>query len=118
MNQGYNLILASNGPEALQKASQFIPDLILLDVMMPEMNGFEVCQRLRADSILAEVPVIMVTLLDDSHSRLMGLEVGADDFISKPFNRAELRARVRTISCGSIAIAVYMRSASSLIVGL
>jgi DNA-binding response OmpR family regulator len=66
--------------------------------MMPGMDGYEVCRRLRADARLAEVPVIMVTALDDQASRLAGLEAGADDFITKPFNRAELRARVRTIA--------------------
>lgn len=96
--QDYNLIFASRGEEALTKAAELIPDLILLDVMMPGMDGFEVCQRLRADPILAEVPVIMVTSLDDQESRLRGLELGVDDFVSKPFNSAELQTRVRTIA--------------------
>lgn len=94
--QGYNLVFASNGREALTKAAQFTPDLILLDVMMPDMDGFEVCQRLRDDPLLAEVPVIMLTALDDTDSRVRGIEVGADDFISKPFSSTELQARVRT----------------------
>jgi PAS domain S-box-containing protein len=92
----YALALASNGEEALAKAAALTPDLILLDVMMPVMDGFEVCRRLRADSLLAEVPVIMVTALDDRESRLRGIEVGADDFISKPIDPVELQARVRT----------------------
>jgi PAS domain S-box-containing protein len=96
--EGYNLAFAGNGAEALAKAAELTPDLILLDVMMPGMDGFEVCRRLRADPLLAEVPVIMVTALDDSDSRLQGIEAGADDFVSKPFNRVELRARVRTIT--------------------
>ncbi len=96
--EGYNLNFASNGFEALQKASELTPDLILLDVMMPGMDGFEVCRRLRIDPLLAEVPVIMVTALDDRNSRLQGIEAGADDFLSKPFNSVELRARVRTIT--------------------
>lgn len=94
----YTLELAADGPEALTKAALHMPDLILLDVMMPGMDGFEVCRRIRADPRLAEVPVIMVTALDDRESRLTGLDAGADDFISKPFDRAELRARVRTIA--------------------
>ena len=65
---------------------------------MPGMNGFEVCQRLRADSLLAEIPVIMITALDDRESRLRGIEAGTDDFISKPFDPIELQARVRTIT--------------------
>jgi len=92
----YTLALASNGEEALVRAAELTPDLILLDVMMPVMDGFEVCRRLRADSVLAEVPVIMVTALDDRESRLRGIEVGADDFISKPIDPVELQARVRT----------------------
>lgn len=95
--QGYNLAFASSGPETLIKAKELMPDLILLDVMMPGMNGFEVCTHLRANPILAEVPVIMVTALDDQTSRVKGIEAGADDFITKPFNRVELRARVKTI---------------------
>jgi CheY-like chemotaxis protein len=94
----YQLAFASNGPEALAKAAELTPDLILLDVMMPGMDGFEVCRRLRSDPRLGEVPVVMVTALDDRGSRLQGLEAGADDFVSKPFDRAELRARVRTIT--------------------
>lgn len=95
VTQGFHLIFASNGPEALEKAAKFTPDIILLDVMMPGMNGFEVCQRLRADPALAEVPIILVTALEDRKSRLQGIEAGADDFISKPFDRLELRARVK-----------------------
>jgi signal transduction histidine kinase/DNA-binding response OmpR family regulator len=98
MAQGYDLAFANNGAEALSKAGELTPDLILLDVMMPGMDGFEVCRRLRTDPLLAEVPVIMVTALDDRDSRLRGIEVGADDFISKPFDRAELRAKARTVT--------------------
>ena len=98
VEQNYNLAFAGDGPEALAKAAEIIPDLILLDVMMPGMDGFEVCRRLRADPLLAEVPVIMVTALDDRDSRLQGIRSGADDFVSKPFDRVELRARVRTVS--------------------
>ena len=96
--QGYHLAFAASGEEALSTASFLIPDLILLDVMLPEMDGFEVCQRLRTDPLLVEVPVIMVTALNDLVSRLRGLEVGVDDFITKPFNRAELLARIRSVT--------------------
>lgn len=96
--EGYQLVLAANGPEALIKAAEVTPDLILLDVMMPDMDGFEVCQRLRSDPLLAEVPIIIVTALDDSQAYLRGLEIGADDFVTKPFNRVALLARVRTIT--------------------
>ncbi len=96
--QDYYLAFASNGREALAKAAELRPDLILLDVMMPDMDGFEVCRRLRAHRPLAEVPVIMVTALDDHDSLVQGIEAGADDFISKPFDQVELQARVRTIT--------------------
>ncbi|MEI8165842.1 MAG: HD domain-containing phosphohydrolase [Chloroflexales bacterium] len=96
--EGYRLLLAGSGPEALLVAQGSIPDLVLLDVMMPEMDGFEVCRHMRADPKLALVPIFLVTALDDQTSLLRGLEVGADDFVSKPFNRAELRARIRTIT--------------------
>ena len=96
--QGYQLCFATNGTEALSKASELLPDLVLLDVMMPDQDGFEVCRHLRADPSLAEVPVIMVTALDDQESRLRGFAAGADDFLNKPFDCAELRARVRTIT--------------------
>jgi len=98
MGQDYELVFATDGEEALAQASTATPDVVLLDVMMPGMDGFEVCRRLRANPRLAEVPVIMVTALDDRDSRLQGIEAGADDFVSKPFDRAELRARVRTVT--------------------
>ena len=95
-NQGYRLIMAEDGLEALAKLSESIPDLILLDVMMPGMDGFELCEHLRDNPQLAEVPVIMVTALEDRLSRVRGLESGANDFISKPLDRVELLARVGT----------------------
>ncbi len=94
---GYQLEYATSGSIAIEKAEQLQPDLILLDVMMPGMNGFEVCQRLRATPRLAEVPIIILTALDDRSSRLQGIEAGADDFLLKPVDRQELRLRVRTI---------------------
>jgi DNA-binding response OmpR family regulator len=95
---GYVLAFASNGAQGLMKATEFDPDLILLDVMMPEMDGFEVCRRLRADPATAELPIILLTALNDRASRLHGIENGADDFISKPFDSVELRARVHAIT--------------------
>ncbi|MCP4538988.1 MAG: response regulator [Chloroflexi bacterium] len=94
--EGYDLAFAGDGVEALAKAKELVPDLILLDVMMPHMNGFEVCQRLRADPLLAEVPVILVTSRGDRDSRLQGFEAGADDYVTKPVDEIDLRARVRT----------------------
>jgi CheY-like chemotaxis protein len=96
--EGYRLAFAADGPEVLAITRLITPDLVLLDVMMPGMDGFEVCRHLRADATLAIVPIVMLTTLDDPSSRLRGIEAGADDFIAKPFNRHELRARVRTIT--------------------
>jgi len=93
----YEIISASNGTEALEKATQLQPDVILSDVMMPGMNGFELCRHLRADPVLAEVPIILITGLDDYDSFLEGLKAGADDFISKPFDRIKLSARVASV---------------------
>lgn len=98
VTQDYHLIFAKNGPEALEQAIKFTPDLILLDIMMPGMDGFEVCKRLRANPTLAEVPIVMITALYGQDSLLKGIKAGADDFISKPFNRVELRARIKTIT--------------------
>lgn len=97
-SEGYDLAFANDGAEALKKAAELVPDLILLDVMMPRGDGFQVCQHLRADPLLAQVPIIMVTALDGRDFRLQGLESGADDFISKPFDGVELQTRVRTIT--------------------
>ena len=98
VNEPYRLVEATGGVDALRKAREFLPDLILLDVMMSDMDGFEVCRRIRADSLLAEMPVIMITALDDQGSRLQGILAGADDFVTKPYNIMELRTRVRTIT--------------------
>jgi signal transduction histidine kinase len=93
----YQLEVAKDGFQTLQILNRLKPDLILLDVMMPGMDGFEVCRRIRTTPQLAEVPIIILTALDDRASLLMGLEAGADDFLSKPVDRYELQARVRTI---------------------
>ena len=97
LHEGYHLLFANNGEEALAMAQQFYPDLILLDIMMPDIDGFEVCRRLRRDENLAEVPIIVISALDDRPSRLRALEAGADDVMSKPFDRLELRTRIRAI---------------------
>ena len=93
--ESYELAFASEGAEAIEKAQELTPDMILTDVMMPGMDGFELCRRLRADPLLAEVPILMITALDDRASRLSGIQAGADEFIAKPFDTVELRARVR-----------------------
>lgn len=98
LEQGYNLEFASNGKEALKKAGELKPDLVLLDIMLPEIDGIQVCQSMRKNRELAKIPVVMLTALNDRDIRIASLDAGADDFISKPFDRAELRARVRSIT--------------------
>jgi adenylate cyclase len=86
-----------DGAAALAHIAATPPDLVLLDVMMPGMSGFEVCERLKADPVTALIPVVLVTALEDHGSRVRGIEAGADDFLSKPVNREELIARVKTL---------------------
>lgn len=90
------VFMATSGAQALQLCSQQLPDLVLLDVQMPDMDGFEVCLRLKADAQLRETPVIFVTAHQDAETETRGLDCGAVDFISKPFNPAVVRARART----------------------
>lgn len=96
-NEYYEVITAEDGFEALQKAKKYKPDLILLDIMMPKMDGFETCMKLKADPELSHIPVVMVTALSDRSDRLRGLEAGADDFITKPINDVALFARVKSL---------------------
>src|SRR5438270_7685248 len=94
----FDVLSAYNGRSALEIADSEVPDVILLDVMMPRMDGFEVCRRLKANPRTADVPVVMVTALSDVANRLHGLEVGADDFLTKPVNDIALFARVRSLA--------------------
>lgn len=94
---GYEVLLAKDGVEALQRVEEDSPDLILLDVMMPNMNGFQVCRRLKNNESTRFIPVIMVTALNEIEDKIKGIEAGADDFIYKPFNKLELLARVKSL---------------------
>ncbi len=96
--ENYDLDFASNGIEGLEKARISPPDLILLDIIMPEMDGYEVCRRLRQDPELKEVPVLFLSSLEDRKSRLKGIEAGADDFLTKPFDVVEMLLRIGTIT--------------------
>lgn len=93
----YTLVFAENGIQGLEKAEVMTPDLIFLDVMMPGMNGFEVCRRLRANPRLAHLPVVMVTAWDDPTARLRCLEIGANEVICKPFHSTNLHALVQNL---------------------
>jgi two-component system cell cycle response regulator len=93
----YEVVTALNGPDALQKVAESSPDVVLLDVMMPGMDGFEVCHQIKNNPATAHIPVVMVTALTDSEDRVRGLENGADDFLSKPVNDVALMARVRSL---------------------
>jgi len=95
--KGYEVITAASGPEALKQVEAEQPDLVLLDVVMPEMSGYEVCRKIRENPATQILPVVMVTALDPGEERVKGLEAGADDFLTKPINQAELLARVRSL---------------------
>jgi DNA-binding response OmpR family regulator/anti-sigma regulatory factor (Ser/Thr protein kinase) len=92
------ILFAENGEIGLQKALAFQPDAILLDVMMPGMDGYETCRQIRATPAIAEIPVIMISALDDRNSRLAGLVAGADDFLTKPFDGFEIEVRIKNIT--------------------
>jgi putative two-component system response regulator len=95
--ENIGLIFAENGKSGLQMAEEFLPDAILLDLMMPDMDGFEVCRRLRSNPKLAEVPIIIITAVDNREARILGLDAGADDFLTKPFDSLEIQIKVKNI---------------------
>src|SRR5213082_1124827 len=94
---GYQVTTASDGASALEAAHRETPDLIILDIMLPEMDGLEVCRQLRRDGSTSTTPIMMLTAKGDEIDKVVGLEVGADDYVTKPFGRRELLARVRAL---------------------
>jgi len=96
-SEGYDTAEANDGEEALQKVEQYHPDLIVLDVMMPKLDGYEVCRRLKADENTKYVPVLMLTAKGEIENKVKGLEIGADDYLPKPFDYKELSARVKSL---------------------
>ena len=97
LNDHYKVFSFNNGSEGLEKARQLLPDLIISDVMMPEMNGIEMCQILKNDILTCHIPVVLLTVLSDETSQITGFEAGADDYITKPFNPSILLMKVRNI---------------------
>jgi phosphate regulon transcriptional regulator PhoB len=95
--EGYQVSAASSGEEALRQVQAAPPDLVILDLMMPAMDGLEVCRRLRQDPATASLPIVMLTAKGDEVDRVLGLEIGADDYVVKPFSPKELLARVRAV---------------------
>ena len=95
--RGYCIDTAMDGEQALARVANTAPDLILLDVMMPRIDGFEVVRRLKADKTLPFIPIILQTALDSTEHKVEGLDAGADDYITKPINFAELEARVKSM---------------------
>jgi len=96
MMEGYQVVTAIDGQEALDRIRKNLPDLVLLDLNMPRLNGYEVCQQLKADPTTADIPVLMLTAWAEPDQRVKGLQVGAEDYLAKPFDHRELLARIRT----------------------
>ncbi len=115
----YEVITASNGPEALLACENNQIDLILLDIMMPGMDGFEVCTRLKADPTMQHVPVVMVTALDQPEDRIRGLRAGADDFLTKPVNDMQLMSRVKSlVRLKNLTDELRLRAATTRAIGI
>ncbi|MEW4488759.1 response regulator [Thalassoglobus sp. JC818] len=96
-DEGHEILMSEDGQKTLDKARAELPDLILLDIMMPKMSGYEVCQQLRSAEETKRIPILMVTALKESGDIEKAVAAGADDFLSKPVNRLELKTRVRSL---------------------
>jgi pilus assembly protein CpaE len=96
-NAGYEVYTAESGQEALARVNQILPDLVILDVMMPEMDGYEVCRSLRKNPITAHIPIMMLTAHDTLEDKIKGFDAGADEYVTKPFQPAELQVRVKVL---------------------
>ena len=96
--EGYDVVVAPTGSDALKQAREVHPDLVLLDIMVPQLNGWEVCRRLKQDAETKNIPVIMVTGRVEEGDKVLGFEMGADDYVTKPFSPRELLARIRAVA--------------------
>lgn len=95
--EGYRTISANNGRKGLELVRQELPDLVILDLMLPELDGLSVCKQLRSDPLTKTIPIIILTAKSEEADRVLGLEMGADDYVTKPFSPRELVARVRAV---------------------
>ncbi len=95
--EGYEPILASDGEIALQKVQEFRPDIVMMDIVMPKVNGIEACRKIKTNPLTYAIPVIIVTALNSTDDKIKAIKAGADDFISKPFDRLELSARLKSL---------------------
>ena len=95
--EDFNVVEAQDGVEALERVRSEIPDLVLLDLMLPKINGFEVCQRLKQAEATSYIPIIMLTAKGETSDKVEGIEIGADDYVTKPFDLAELKARIKAV---------------------
>ncbi|MBT3322374.1 MAG: response regulator, partial [Anaerolineae bacterium] len=102
--KGYEIAAANNGKQGLLKVAEDIPDLILLDVMMPEMDGYEVARRLRQDPQTENIPILMFTAKSQLNDKVTGFEAGADDYLTKPTHPAELQAHVKALLARSVKV--------------
>jgi DNA-binding response OmpR family regulator len=96
--EGYEVVVAATGADGLKQARELRPDLVLLDIMVPQLNGWEVCRRLKQDTETRHIPIIMVTGRVEEGDKVLGFEMGADDYVTKPFSPRELLARVRAVA--------------------
>lgn len=96
-DEGHEIFMANDGQQTLEVANEQLPDLILLDIMMPKLSGYEVCQKLKADEKTSRIPVLMVTALKEMGDIQKAVDAGADDFLTKPVHRLELKTRVRSL---------------------
>jgi len=97
LNDKYSVVIASNGKEGLKKAKKIIPDVIITDIMMPQMDGYELIEKIKSDIVTDHIPVIVLTARGDFDSKLIGLEIGADHYLTKPFSEEELILKVKNL---------------------